>query len=269
MYDLTRRNFLKTVGMGGLMLATSPLLSMPKSSVTPETLNCFPFHPTEWNTFFNNKTKLPVKKQPVKVGDTIRFLPEVIIDGFSAIDEGDNFFRHIILNVYEFTFRPIQKNLVPLPPQLRPKKYIEDLLVNVSSSLIAVFSRWTTDKDENLKIGLLYKGYGTIGNYDNNTLSWYSSDFAGSVEDLKINAKVERILDYNLYHTWGETIETRINYLLSNAFFKNRKRTYTGDLLYYQDFSKFKKAVIPYQNKFNEIKTNKSCALPTYCLQII
>jgi hypothetical protein len=42
------------------------------------------------------------------VGDTISFYPEIKIDPFDAIEDAVPSFRHLLCDIYEFAFRPIE-----------------------------------------------------------------------------------------------------------------------------------------------------------------
>ncbi len=79
------------------MLAVSPLAAFSRTAGNPLFLNVFPFHREEQDAIYTSKKTKPT----VNAGDRIRFLPELIIDGFTAIPDGSlSFFNHLILNVY-------------------------------------------------------------------------------------------------------------------------------------------------------------------------
>ena len=92
MPKLTRRCFLKSAGMSSLMLAASPLAAFQPNREEILFLNIFPFHPFE-----DERTCPKRPRPPIKVGDTIRFLPKLRLDGYVTIDEPEDFLNHIIL----------------------------------------------------------------------------------------------------------------------------------------------------------------------------
>jgi hypothetical protein len=276
--NLTRRKFLKTAGAGSLLLAASPLSLLSATSKTaPEFLNIFPLHSLEELIRFNFNGGYPAPS--VKIGETIRFMPMVSLDGYNAIDEGDDVFNHIILNIYEFTFRPVLKNSITYTSNLTPEEkqehqledipdieYFEDYLIKISSKFFAGYYRLKETTDTDLHVGQLYKGYGKFGNYDWDFLS-FDTGISERLEAFKLNVKVDEILDYDVYKTWRHNKQLwtywYVNMALCDDYVEDK------NLLYYDDFDRFKKAVAPYRNQFSSIQTNRDCMLPTYRLRII
>lgn len=289
----TRRNFLKAAGLGGIMLAVSPRATLSRHPARPPVLNVFPLYRDEAFSLPYSKRKKPT----VKTGDQIRFLPELEIDGFKPIsDTGHSFFNNIFLNVYEFTFRPIAKLSLPLESSLNPEakrehereglpieEADETFLVRISSDFIIGYNRWKLKDNMNvhvgqlykgygkdLHVGQLYKGYGRIGNHQNIALSELSCrDFslAARLEKTIVTARIEKILDYDVYKTWYTDKQTRIYDRLGEAFCP-KEAMCCGRLPYFDDFARFKTAAAPYRNRFNVLSTSAGCLLPTYRLRM-
>ncbi len=287
-FQPTRRNFLKAAGLGGIMLAASPRATLSRPSARPPALNVFPIYRDEAFSLSYSKRRKPT----VKTGDQIRFFPELEIDGFNAIpDTEHSFFNNIFLNVYEFTFRPIAKLALPLESSLNAEakrkhereglpieEADETFLIRISSDFIIIssdfiigYNRWKLTNNKDLHVGQLYKGYGRIGNHQNIALSELSCrDFslAARLEKAVVTARVEKILDYDVYKTWYTDKQTRIYDRLGEAFCPKEEMC-CGGLPYFEDFVHFKAAAAPYRNQFNVLSTSEGCPLPTYRLLIL
>ena len=269
--ELTRRKFLKTVGIGSFMLATSPLFLIPRPSFPLKILNVFPIDPEEES--FSSTDKC------INVGDNIQFIPSLGLEKFFTIDGQADCFNHIIFNVYEFTFRPILKysepcnmvlgSMFPGDTEKKAESY-ENYLINISSMFIARYDRLKLIGEADLAVGQRYRGYGEIRN------TWWSfsvrsnSALTNRIETLKLNARVENILDYNTFKNTGETNRPRqafYSYNISDISYNHDECL--CDMHYYDDFGRFKNAAASHKNHYRTNQTNEDCRLPIYRLRIL
>jgi hypothetical protein len=238
-----------------LTLLASPGKLFAQKPLKLEYLNIFPFYPGEYHSLLSSR----IPKRTVKLGDRIRFVPEIDFHGFYETDKND-YFEHVILNVYELSFVP----RVKLLSEGDDLTYV-DFLIETPKFILS-FSTPDPAK-QYLKVGQSYRGYGTLRNYLGDPFRFYSSVDKRKVDALKVNAKVHRILDYDICNTWHETKETRIHSSISRVYKKSIDRD-DPNYKYYKDFEEFKKLVAPYQNRFKEIQSSESCILPTYQVKI-
>ena len=255
MTEITRRKFINMAGLGALTLLASPAKLFAEKPLKSEYLNIFPFYREEYHSLFLRR----VLKPTVRIGDRIRFVPEIDFYGFSETDNNDSYFKHILLNVYEFSFVPRVK-LIEKSDNLT----FVDFLIETPKFILS----FTTPDPEMqyLKVGQWYRGYGTLRNYFGDPFRFYPSVDKRKVEALKVNGKVEKILNYDICNTWHENKETRIHSSISGVY--KSIIPDDPDYKYRNDFEQFKKLVAPYQNRFKEIKSSKSCLLPTYRVKI-
>lgn len=208
-----------------------------------------------------------VPKPVVKVGDKIHFVPGVAIDGCKKAPEGtEPFFKHVLLNVYEFTFRPIMKEKTVVSEDVHFVMHI-DYLVELPQ-FTSYFSEFQFDDDMPfvLEINQLYTSYGKFGVYSFDAFDLMPVPIREKLLHLRINAQVETILDYEVIKTWPDNEDLRVYPCLSESLHNTDE--YNDDILYFQDFERFKKTVEPYKNMVKEIATNETSVLPTYCLKI-
>ena len=199
------------------------------------------------------------EKQTVSIGDSIRFFPDIELQSFSETDNNDLYFEHVILNVYEFSFVPKVRILTEGNGVASADHLIE------TPKFIGLF--FTLDpENQSLKVGQWYRGYGKFRNYLGSPFRETPSVDQRKVEALKVNAKVESVLDYDISNTWHENKETRIFPSISGVY--KSIIPDDPDYKYYNNFEQFKKLVAPYKNKYREIASSKSCLLPTYRLKI-
>ena len=256
MTEVTRRKFMNMVGIGALTLLTSPTKLFARKPLKSAYLNIFPFHRDEYHSLISPR----IPKPTVRIGDRIRFIPEIDFHGFSETDNNDLYFEHVILNVYEFSFVP----RVKLSTKSDHLIFV-DFLIETPKFILS-FSTLDPEK-QYLKVGQWYRGYGTLRNYLGDPFRFYPSVDKRKIENLKVNAKVENILDYDISHTWHENKETRIHSSMPGVYKKSIDRD-APDYKYFNDFEEFKKLVAPYQDRFKEIQSSKACLLPTYRLSI-
>ena len=255
MTGITRRNFMSMAGVGALTLLASPTKLFARKPLKSEYLNIFPFYRDEYHALLSSR----IPKPTVRIGDRLRFVPEIDFHGFSETDNNDLYFEHIILNVYEFSFVPRVK-LITESDDLT----WSDFLIE-TPKFMGSYSTPDPEK-QYLKVGQWYRGYGTLRNYLGDPFRFIPSVDKRKVEALKINAKVEKILDYDISNTWHENKETRIHSWISGVH-KSIDRD-DPDYKYYNDFDQFKKLVASYQDRFKEIQSSKACLLPTYRVKI-
>ena len=255
MTEVTRRKFINTAGVGALTLLASPTKLFARKPLKSEYLNIFPFYRDEYSALLSSR----IPKPTVRIEDKIRFIPEIDFHGFSETDNNDLYFEHIILNVYEFSFVPRVK-LITESDDLT----WGDFLIETPKFILS-FSTPDPAK-QYLKVGQWYRGHGTLRNYLGDPFRFIPSVDKRKVEVLKVNAKVEKILDYDISNTWYENKETRIQDKIGGIHkFINRN---DPDYKYFNDFEEFKKLVAPYQNRFKEIQLSESRLLPTYRMKI-
>ena len=276
--QLTRRAFLKTAGLGSILLTTSPRSLIPRKLTGPNIINIFPMYSSE-----SYCDEAGISSSPTVIaGDKIRFLPVLDLDGFVATKGHENYFSHIILNIYEFAFRPILKLsepfdwvFGPLFPGDKEKKAETDeiYLIKIASKFIAGYTRtiFIGEKEMDLQVGQLYRGYGSFNNRESFRLLYDPAyrKYKSTIESLKLNARVEKIQDYGVYSLRqnDEDLAFYRKYNLSDAWIYHAD--FLTDLDYHVNFDHFKKTAQNYKNRFRTVQTNKDCAFPIYRLRIL
>lgn len=276
--QLTRRAFLKTAGLGSILLTTSPRSLIPRKLTGPNIINIFPMYSSELYLDEAGISLAPT----VRTGDKIRFLPVLDLDGFVATNGQENYFSHIILNIYEFTFRPILKLsepfdwvFGPLFPGDKEKKTEsnEIYLIRIASEFIAGYSRiiFVGKRERDLRIGQLYRGYGSFNNRESFRLLYGPTykRYKSRIESLKLNAKVEKILDYGASSSWQNDEDKAFyrKYDLSDAWIYHS--AFLTGFHYCDNFDYFKKAAVNSKNRIKTVQTNKECVFPIYRLKIL
>ena len=255
MTKVTRRKFINMAGVGALTFLASPTKLFARKPLKSDNLNIFPFYPGEYHSLISSR----IPKPTVRVEDKIRFIPEIDFHGFSETDNNDLYFENVILNVYEFAFIPKVKFITESDDLTWGDFLIE------TPKFIGSYSTPDPAK-QYLKVSQCYRGYGTLRNYLGDPFRFIPSVDKRKVEALKVNAKVDKVLDYDISHTWDETKETRIQDKIAGVYkFIDRN---DPDYKYYNDFEEFKRLVSPYKNRFKEIQSSESCLLPTYRVKI-
>ena len=132
-----------------------------------------------------------------RVGDVIKFYPQIIIDYYSSCLKEEPYLEHVIYDIYKFRFRPIAR-------------YFNDLHKNCYHYLIEIFPdfklfcfNWTKPYKSYLKIGQWYEGHGQLRNCGN------ASEYSENVSPLIMNSilrtgKLTGIYDNLLWHDFNK-----------------------------------------------------------------
>jgi hypothetical protein len=102
--------------------------------------------------------KYACQNSGLTVGDTISFYPEIKIDQFDAIEDAVPSFRHLLGDIYEITFRPIDA----FPNNLHKDCY--HYLIELWPGFEVFHFNWIEKGDNYLRVNRWYKGYGRLGN---------------------------------------------------------------------------------------------------------
>lgn len=122
----------------------------------------------------------PIKKDAeYQIGHQFLFYPCMSVDQYSISDTKERFLKHILYDIYEFTFKPIAKYQNNDQPEGYYKyKDLNHYLLEVLPGFNVFHFNWTKAYKEYLQIGTLYRGYGRLSTCDN-----------PAVENPKIDAK--------------------------------------------------------------------------------
>lgn len=98
------------------------------------------------------------EKRIFRVGETIQFYPQIIIDKYKADAPIKPYLKHVIYDIYEFSFVPIDR-------------FFDDSHDDCYHYLIEIFPdfrlfcfNWTKPYKSYLKVGQRYEGYGQLRN---------------------------------------------------------------------------------------------------------
>lgn len=93
-----------------------------------------------------------------RVGDTIQFYPQIVIDKYKAAATAEPYLKHVIYDIYEFSFVPIDK-------------FFNNTHDDCYHYLIEIFPdfklfcfNWTKLYKDYLAVGQRYEGYGQLRN---------------------------------------------------------------------------------------------------------
>ncbi len=129
---------------------------------------------SQMGTLFFNQGMLGfenVKNGKNRVGKQVMFFPCVSIDQYEKSDTKERYFRHIIYDIYEFTFKPIAKYQHNDQPEGYYKfKDLNHYLLELSPGFNVFHFNWNKVHKEYLQIGTLYSGYGRLSTCDNPAL---------------------------------------------------------------------------------------------------
>ena len=94
----------------------------------------------------------------LKVGDLISFNLSIYFDRYTETDRRTPFLKHIIYDLYEIRFRPIQRYYND------QHKNCYHYLIEIFPNLLLFHFNWTKQYDQYLQVGKWYKGFGNLAN---------------------------------------------------------------------------------------------------------
>ena len=97
----------------------------------------------------------------LKVGDLISFNLSIYFDRYTETDRRTPFLKHIIYDLYEIRFRPIQRYYND------QHKNCYHYLIEIFPNLLLFHFNWTKQYDQYLQVGKWYKGFGNLANCGN------------------------------------------------------------------------------------------------------
>lgn len=135
--------------------------------------------------------KLLMKGGEYRIGDRLLFYPCIDIYKYSVSDTNERFLKHILYDLYEFTFIVIDKYELDDDDHDRKKDCYHYLIETIPGFNVSHF-QWLKKTDDYLKINTLYHGFGRLDNYgdsapDNATEVMKQICCEGILEKLQIN----------------------------------------------------------------------------------
>ncbi len=131
-----------------------------------------------------------------RIGDHLLFYPSVDIYKYSVSETKERFLKHILYDLYEFTFMATDKYQHDYEGEDfdQYKDYYHYLIEIIPGFKLFHFN-WLKKTDEYLKVGTLYHGFGRLSNCDNPAIENHSIDSRaielirrkGILEKLQIN----------------------------------------------------------------------------------
>ena len=103
-----------------------------------------------------------------RIGDHLLFYPCIDIYKYSVSDTNERFLKHILYDLYEFTFMAIDKyehEDDDEDEEYDRKKDVYHYLIEILPGFNVFHFNWLKKTDEYLKINTLYHGFGRLSNY--------------------------------------------------------------------------------------------------------
>jgi len=232
--------------------------------------------PTLWFNQGNLGFKTLKEGQELRVGDQVLLYPCISIDKYSVSDTKKRFLKHIIYDLYEFSFIPIAKYQTnDHPPGYYKFKDINHYLIELLPGFNVFHFNWKNDYKQYLKIGTLYKGYGRLSNCDNPAIYNPNID-AKAMKNIRCKGTILKMVpnllmkEYRKYFSDDDQKKIRkyindrnntISYddALSNAGYPE------NELKFNVNFSRFKDKTPSLQST----KDNKNNEILFYCIKML
>ena len=93
-----------------------------------------------------------------RVGDNIQFYPQIVIDQYKTVKTVEPYLRHVIYDIYEFSFMPVDKYY----NNAQDDGY--HYLIEIFPELRLFCFNWTKPYKSYLQVGQWYEGYGQLSN---------------------------------------------------------------------------------------------------------
>jgi hypothetical protein len=96
------------------------------------------------------------KSFALTLGDEVKFLPCLYLDFYEATSNNLTLFSHIISNIYEFSFKPVER--------FNNEQYDGSYhyIIEIDNNFTVFHFNWSNRYEEYLQLGQRYKGYGTL-----------------------------------------------------------------------------------------------------------
>ncbi|MCK4468939.1 MAG: hypothetical protein KAU60_11360 [Desulfobacterales bacterium] len=130
--------------------------------------------------------------QELKVGDLISFNLSIYIDRYTGTDCHVPLLRHIIYDLYEIRFRPIQRYYND------QHKNCYHYLIEISPDLLLFHFNWTRQYKQYLQVGKWYEGLGSLANCGEPSEE-NSFVKATDINNIKHTCRLEQILANQIY----------------------------------------------------------------------
>lgn len=203
-------------------------------------------------------------RKTFRVGEMIQFYPQIVIDQHKTAETIEPYLKHVIYDIYEFSFKPIEK-------------YFNNLHQDCYHYLIEIFSdlrlfcfNWTKPYKSYLKIGRWYEGYGQLrncGNASEENLFIPSSVMSDIYTKGKLAGIYENLLIKDFSRNSAHTIKQ----------FKYSKDVWCyEDALdwfgYFRDMEEFKSKTSLYREKFVQHDSTETAAAGSniiFCVDLL
>ena len=128
----------------------------------------------------------------LKVGDLISFNLSIYFDRYTETDRRTPFLKHIIYDLYEIRFRPIQRYYND------QHKNCYHYLIEIFPNLLLFHFNWTKQYDQYLQVGKWYKGFGNLANCGDPSEE-NSFVKTADINKIKHTCRLEQILPNQIY----------------------------------------------------------------------
>jgi hypothetical protein len=138
------------------------------------------------------------------IGDQLLFYPCMSVDQYSISNTKERCLKHILYDIYEFTFKPIAKYQHNDQPEGYYKyKDLNHYLLEVLPGFNVFHFNWTKVHKDYLQIGKLYRGYGRLSTCDNPALYNPKID-AKAIKRIRCKGVLEKIQVNLICKDFGE-----------------------------------------------------------------
>ena len=130
--------------------------------------------------------------EELKVGDLISFNLSIYFDRYTETDHHAPLLKHIIYNLYEIRFRPIQRYYND------QHKNCYHYLIEIFPNLLLFHFNWTKQYEQYLQVGKWYEGFGNLSNCGDPS---EENPFvkATNINNVKHTCRLEQILVNQIY----------------------------------------------------------------------
>lgn len=206
------------------------------------------------------------KRKIFRVGDVIKFCPEIIIDHYHASRGKEPHLQHIAFDIYKFHFMPIDRF------QIHNDKNCYHYVIEVFPDFKLFCFNWTRPYKSYLKVDKWYEGYGSLSNCGN------ASEYNPKIPALKMDSiyrtgKLTGIYENLLWRDYRKNKQPKKKPLK----FKYSKDVYCyEDVLdgygYSENFDEFCKNIDKYKEKtvvYNSIDKISASTNSVFCIDLL
>jgi len=185
--------------------------------------------------------EIHMKGGEYRIGDDLLFYPSIYIYKYSASDTNERFLKHILYDLYEFTFMAIDKygHECADAEEYERKKDIYHYLIEIMPGFNVFHFNWLKKADEYLKIGTLYRGFGLLSNCGDPSIENPKVD-PEAIRRIRCQGVLDKLQINGLWRDCDEYISPREKEALIAWSYEDVLR----NIGYPEDMSKFR-AIIP------------------------